>query len=277
MISTNWRGRTYVHATTAALIDRLDASVLSWMNVIRWGCPVPSFGDPSSALLATVGLNPSSREFVDASGNELEGSSRRFHTLQSLGLNSWADIDARHIRLILDSYHDYFSVNPYDRWFRRLDQIISGTQMSYYSNPGTACHLDLIPYATQQRWSDLSPRQQISLFGVANDALGRLVQESDLRVLILNGQSVVAYFQQMAGVSLERRQVPAWSLPRSSQSDVMGMSYSGFVKRISGYELNREVLVLGFNHNIQSSFGVSKSVTDAIQTWITESCRSALA
>jgi hypothetical protein len=137
-----------MYATLTTLIDRLDSSAVSATKVIRWGCPVPSFGDLSTARVATLGLNPSNREFVDGLGNELQGALRRFHTLRSLGLKSWSDVDARHLRLILESCRTYFLVNPYDRWFKRLDQIVSGTNVSYYSTSSGACHLDLIPYAT---------------------------------------------------------------------------------------------------------------------------------
>ena len=47
------------------LINRLDSPAISGTGVIRWGCPVPSFGDLSASRVATVGLNPSNREFVD--------------------------------------------------------------------------------------------------------------------------------------------------------------------------------------------------------------------
>src|SRR3954451_1613485 len=107
-----------MHTALATLIDRLDSSVASTTDVIPWGCPVPSFGDLSNSRVATLGLNPSNREFVDELGNELQGSYRRFHTLKSLGLRSWSDADARHLRLILESCRAYFSGNPYDKWFR---------------------------------------------------------------------------------------------------------------------------------------------------------------
>jgi hypothetical protein len=75
----------------------MDSPALVDTNVIKWGAPVPSFGDLSSSFVATVGLNPSNREFVDDSGQELCDSERRFHTLHSLGLSSWSDVDARHL------------------------------------------------------------------------------------------------------------------------------------------------------------------------------------
>src|SRR3972149_4645165 len=143
-------------ATLATLVDRLGGSAISRTSVIRWGCPVPSFGDLSNSRVATLGLNPSNREFVDEHGKELRGTSRRFHTLSSLGLTSWSDADARHLRLILETCRSYFLTNPYDWCFRRLDQVVAGANASYYNASCRACHPDLIPYATSRQGTELS-------------------------------------------------------------------------------------------------------------------------
>jgi hypothetical protein len=258
-----------MYATLATLVDRLDSAAVSGTNVIRWGCPVPSFGDLSNSLVATLGLNPSNREFVDESGHELQGSLRRFHTLKSLGIRSWADVDARHLRLILESCRSYFLGNPYDRWFKRLDQVISGTQASYYGVALRACHLDLIPYATASKWTELTSRQRSSLLVVAGDTLGLLLRDSPVRLLILNGRSVVEQFEEVADISLERCNMPSWALPRRSGIDVGGIAYKGVVDTLSGIGLRHRVVVLGFNHNLQSSFGVTTQVLYAIRKWIT--------
>src|SRR5450631_1887577 len=105
-----------MHSALTTLIDRLDRPEMFGTDVIHWGAPVPSFGDLSRAWVATLGLNPSNREFVDDRGDELQGFYRRFHTLNSLGLRSWADADSRHLHLIMDSCRNYFLGNPYDRW-----------------------------------------------------------------------------------------------------------------------------------------------------------------
>ncbi|HXM01976.1 MAG TPA: hypothetical protein VN939_05205, partial [Chthoniobacterales bacterium] len=161
-----------MHATLATLIDRLSSPAVSGTDVISWGSPVPSFGDLSASRVATLGLNPSNREFVDESGDELQGPLRRFHTLKSLGLSSWEDADARHLHLILDSCRAYFLGNSYDRWFKRLDHVISGLNASFYGEKGTACHLDLIPYATSHKWTELTASQRSALLTVAGDTLG---------------------------------------------------------------------------------------------------------
>ena len=113
------------------LIDRLDSDAVIGTDIIPWSCPVPTFGDLTSPQLATLGINPSYREFVDPSGEELQGELRRFHTLESLGLETWSEADARHLELILDTYRSYFFCNPYNAWFKKLDFAISGANASY--------------------------------------------------------------------------------------------------------------------------------------------------
>ena len=266
-----------MHTALTTLIDRLDSPALSGTDVISWGCPVPSFGDLSSSGVATLGLNPSNREFMDELGEELEGTCRRFHTLNSLGLASWSDVDARHLRLILESCRTYFLGNPYDRWFKRLDQVVSGTQASFYDISRPACHLDLIPYATARKWTELTAHQRSSLLAVAADTLGILLRDSPVRILILNGRSVVEKFQDIAGIRLERQRMPAWSLARQPKPAVMGLAYSGVVRTLSGIKLPHGILVLGYNHNLQSSFGVTNEVTLAIRDWISRAVDQAAA
>lgn len=242
---------------------------MSTMDVIRWGAPVPAFGDLSRAKVATLGLNPSNREFVDDNGGELSGPRRRFHTLHSLGLKSWSEVDARHLRLILDSCRTYFLANPYDRWFKRLDQVIAGTKASFYDF-GFACHLDLIPYATARKWTSLTFRQRTSLLTVAADTLALLLRDSNVKLLILNGRSVVDQFEEVTSVRLDRCEMHEWTLQRRHRPNVVGFGYKGFVNSIGGIALPHDILVLGYNHNIQSSFGITADVVAAIQAWVAQ-------
>jgi hypothetical protein len=262
--------------TLVTLLDRIADDAARAANVIAWGCPVPAFGDPMAARVATLGLNPSNREFVDEDGVELAGDARRFHTLASLGLSAWDDADADHLDRILASCRDYFTGNPYDRWFRRLDTVVSATGASFYDRAAPACHLDLIPYATERKWTALSARQRSGLLQLAGDTLGLLLRRSAVRVLILNGQSVVMHFQEATGIALKRTEMPGWALPRQSGDDVPGYSYQGRVDSVLGYPLPHELLVLGFNHNLQSSYGVTLRVIDAIRRWIGDTAAEAL-
>jgi hypothetical protein len=262
-----------MYSPLTTLIDRLDSPTISATNVIRWSCPVPSFGDLSQSRVATLGLNPSNREFMDEAGNELEGASRRFHTLGSLRLKSWAEADSRHLELIVSSCANYFVGNPYDKWFRKLDQVVQGTGASYYDTSNLACHLDVIPYATDRKWIELSSRQRSTLLSAAEDTLALLLSGSPVRTLILNGRSVVQQFQDLAGVRLDQQEMDGWSLRRETGTNVQGLAYFGRIDTLSGIPLGHEILILGFNHNIQSSFGVTGEAIRSIRNWISQAVR----
>ena len=118
------------------------------------------------------------------------------------------------------------------------------------------------------KWTGLSGRQRAFLFSVAGDTLGVLLRESPVRLLVLNGRSVVTNFEKITGVRLEGRTMTGWELPRRSQPCVNGVAYRGTVSRLSGIELKKKLLVVGFNHNIQSSFGVTREVRARIRSWI---------
>lgn len=263
--------------TISMLLDRLGSKKLAATGVIPWSCPIPSFGDMAESRVATLGLNPSNREFVDTDGNELDGSLRRFHTLQSLELRKWSEATEHHVRLIEDSCRNYFAKNPYDGWFRGLDDIISGASASYYGRAAKACHLDLIPYATASKWTELSSRQRSMLLELAGDTLGHLLRDSPVQVLVLNGKTVIENLQKVSDVVLQKEAVPAWTLPRRTGSGVPGYAYTGRIRRLAGVSLRHDVYVLGYNHNIQSSFGVTNKVKSAIRGWVADQAGEVLA
>lgn len=254
------------------LIERLVHSLPPCPRLIRWSCPVLSFGDAMSSRIATVGLNPSNREFVDAAGRELGGTARRFHTLSSLGLDRWLQAERKHARLIWESCAHYFQGHPYNAWFRQLDVLLADTEISYYGKRGRACHLDITPFATSCKWTELAAQQRASLLAGAGTTLADVIRESEIEVLILNGRSVVDRFQESAGVRLATSRMSSWDLRRGA-SRVPGRAYWGLTKELAGTALGREVAVLGFNHNIQSSFGVTNEVRRSIRQWIGQRAR----
>lgn len=250
------------------LLGKLDDVSAQQFKIIPWACPVICFGDYKNSDLATIGINPSNLEFVDRYGNELENEKRRFHTLNSLGLESWTDASEKEINSIYRSYKNYFKINPYDRWFKKLDYIISSTNNSYYFPYNNACHLDLIPYATSEKWSNLSNDSQQSILHLSGDFLGKLISHSNIKVLVLNGQTVVDNFELITKMKLLKKEKINWSLERKNSNNVMGYAYTGVLDCVNGVHLQNEIKVLGYNHNIQSSFGVSKKVQDSIRNWV---------
>jgi hypothetical protein len=236
-------------------------------SVIGWSAPVLSFGDISRASIASIGLNPSNLEFVDLSGAELQGLDRRFHTLRSLGLGTWMEANHSHLDQVIESCRDYFQRNPYDRWFRVLDRVVNPMGVSYYGASPSVCHLDLIPYATAQKWSFVPRAERGALLSSFGRILGTVLRQSSIQLLILNGQSVVQHFQLISR-SLNSEERRDWSLSRKGTASVPGFSFKGVVTSVGGISLERPVLVLGFNHNLQSSFGVTRFVTERVGEWL---------
>ena len=248
-------------------------------GALPWGAPIPSFGDLEHAQIATVGINPSNREFVDQQGQELNGDLRRFHTLSSLGLRTWATAAENHVRLIWNTCRTYFSNNPYDIWFRQLDHLLHLSKASFYPRTDTrhlACHLDLIPFATTNKWTDLSLRAKKALMDAAGGSLLRLLEHSQLKILVLNGAAVVKHIQALMNIRLEQRPMGTWALPRRSGNSIPGVAFHGQLTITTRAKTTKDLLVVGYNHNIQSSFGVTSKVRQAIRAWIADQTSGAL-
>lgn len=252
----------------ADFVDRIETERLAKHGIIPWGCPVPFFGDLIDARVATVGINPSNREFVAGNGSELIGNQRRFPTLKSLNRVSWSDIKSNHLEEITEACIDYFYRAPYDRWFKTMEKIAQAARTSLYVKGGGACHVDLVPYATHAKWGTLMQSERKALLKISARPLGNLLSESSIKILILNGRSVVSEFEQLTGTELMSSPEPAWTLPRLGGRGVRGVSYTGSIAQIGGVALKTPITVIGYNHNLQSSFGVTKDVMNSITRWV---------
>jgi hypothetical protein len=264
----------YDHDALRLLVSNLSDPVLREAKVIPWSSPIPNFGDIRPSKVATLGLNPSNREFVDVRGVELNGSARRFHTLKSLGLDRWSEASEHHIDLISISCREYFSVNPYDTWFKELNNLLGGISASYYGGSlwektSPACHLDLIPYATSCKWTELTREHRLALLSHSKDSLAHILRDSNIGLLVLNGMTVVDALQKMSQVTFDRQAITEWTLPRKNGGGIVGYAFTGHISKVGETRLKKDIKVLGFNHNIQSSYGVTTQVKNAIKNWIT--------
>ncbi|MDV6263890.1 hypothetical protein [Rhodococcoides yunnanense] len=240
-------------------------------DVIRWACPVPFFGDLPNARIATVGINPSNREFADSSGKELRVEDRRLATLNSLGLFSWDQASEAEVTAVSSACRQYFDHNPYAQWFNVLDRLLGCAGYSYYG--GEACHLDLVAYATRTKWGLLSAATRERMLADGRASLASLLRDSRLETLVLNGRSVVREFEQMARTEFSRVKVDGWELPRATGRAVDGYRYEQKISSIDDFDLGREISVIGYNHNLQSSFGVTKVVMEGIGRELGEGIR----
>jgi hypothetical protein len=79
--------------------------------------------------------------------------------------------------------------------------------------------------------------------------------------------TVVREFSRMLGLSLVPQEMHTWLLP-NIRGGVKGYGFESRISEIHGETLGREIIILGYNHNIQSSFGVTSDVVTEITKWI---------
>lgn len=224
---------------------RIRRAIPSDSFVISGSTPVVSFGDARSAAVATLGLNPSRVEFLDHKGNELIGQMRRLATHRSLKTCDLTNAPRNIISQVLTDCDLYFERNPYRRWFDQLELVLTKCGASYYDR--SACHLDLVQWATNPTWGRLNPaalRRQL----IENDApfLEEQLSNENIQTLLLNGMGVIRALQRVLKTTLD---------------ELDPIAEIGFQKtRLFTGNLFGRVAVIGWSTNLQSSFDVSNEL-----------------
>ncbi len=175
----------------AEVASRIRREPETTLHIVPGSTPVPFFGQQPTARLATVGINPSSAEFLSR-GRELDGARRRFETLNSLGISSISDADDDHVAAIYQRCMTYFHdlKVAYWSWFRRLENIIQPLAQASYLD-GSACHLDLIQWATRPVWSNIKdPEVKRKLAAEDPQFLLNQLAAPQLKIAYLNGRQV---------------------------------------------------------------------------------------
>ena len=212
-------------------------------SVVAGSTPVIAFGDPNTSRVATLGLNPSRAEFLSPAGRLLDGD-RRFETLTSLGIENLADATDQQVARVWEGCRIYFQKNPYRRWFDQLERILTGVRASYYS--GSACHLDLVQWATDPVWRRLNAQAIARLMSDDVAFLRRQLMTSPIELVLLNGRRVLDEFQLALNIRLE---VQAGLL-------MVGTTGTG----VYTATLPSGARVIGWSVNLQSSYGITKEL-----------------
>ena len=231
---------------------------MSWprdCDVVWGSTPVVSFGDFTKAKVATLGINPSSREFMDTSSsgtsNELlpEGK-KRLADYESLGFMSTDPFDDDTAQYVLgadgakeiwESCRDYFKgPNAYWSWFNDLEKVVNFTGNSFKND--SACHLDLSPWATDPVFSGLEKEQQQRLLLGESDFLRWQIAKSSIKTLLFNGATVFESLKTLPTFRVEEvGEIEYFSGDKKKTSQLILGSGPGFVK-VFGWTLNLQEL-----------------------------------
>lgn len=224
-------------------------------DVVRGSTPIVSFGDFTKAKVATIGINPSSKEFMDTSAsgttNELlpEGK-KRLVDLESLGILSTDPFDDDTAEYVLgpsgakeiwEGCRDYFKgPNAYWSWFSDLEAVLSGASVSYKDS--SACHLDISPWATDPVFRNLTKSQQNSLLLAESDFLEWQISKSNIELVVINGATVYESLKTLPAFYLQEfGEIKYMSGDREMTSEFISGHGPGN-SRVCGWTLNLQEL-----------------------------------
>lgn len=225
---------------------RIRREVPDGACVVPGSTPVVAFGNVQTAWCATLGLNPSKVEFLDAAGKLFEGDARRLETLTSLGTTDLSSAPDAAVNQVLAGCNGYFARRPYS-WFNKLERILGMVGASY--DNGSACHLDLVQWATDPVWRNLNHKIREALLDADIPFLQQQLSQEGIRLLLLNGIGIVSACRKRLQFDLDECK-----------------SFGSRPVRIFKGRTGHSLLCVGWNINLQSSFGVSSEEIDGIGT-----------
>jgi len=174
------------------VIERTMADYPNIKELVEFSTPVVSFGYPKGARVATLGINPSSNEFQIGNGNKnpLRPGEKRLVDTLAIGTDKPKSLTRDQAIAVIKGCYSYFNVKPYE-WFKKLEQtILTPSGFSYYDN--TACHLDLVQWATDPVWQSIKDKNVTkALLEADQDFLEFQLKEYDFEVIFLNGGTVM--------------------------------------------------------------------------------------
>jgi len=227
---------------------RVRRPIPSQLCVVPGTTPIIAFGDFMNARVATLGLNPSRQEFLTRRGELLEGSKSRFETLRSLGVSSLEAAPISAVKKVIETCRAYFepNANPYMAWFGQLERLLAKIGASYLDN--SACHLDLVQWATDPTWAALDDTTKSTLLAADVPFLIEQLRRHNVRVLLLNGRSVISQLERSAHCLMEQLDSISWGRTAA-------LIYGGHLEGVH---------VTGWTPNLQSSHGVTNELRKQI-------------
>jgi len=235
------------------VITRVSKAILPGLKIVPQSTPIVSFGRPHGALVATLGINPSRQEFTTAKAQLLATSKKRLTDRSALNALDDKGLTHKEATEVIDGCYSYFSPekNPYKTWFRWMEEFaVRPAGASYFD--GTACHLDLVQWATDPVWGTLDDQVKTQLLDEDIDFLRFQLTSYKFKFLLLNGRSVVDQFKSTGLALLE--EIP---------SPPMRIGSNGCSFYVGHYEQTK---VLAWTNNLPSK--TRQANRESIADWI---------
>jgi hypothetical protein len=184
------------------IIERIKRKIDPDMYIVPQTTPIIYFGNYDAAKACTISLNPSNKEFVDDSKKLLdEKSKERLCSRKMLNRADNEELSDDEAKTVLRYCTDYFKLRPYDIWFKPFNNIIERYgNYSYYMD--TCVHLDLVQWATYEKWSKLPDSIRKKHLFDDLPVLEYLLNK-DFEIMFLNGSTAVENVSNCLNITLK--------------------------------------------------------------------------
>jgi hypothetical protein len=222
--------------------------------IVERSFPITHFGHLEKARVATIGINPSVREFFDGRKTPtlLDDDHKRVLDRDSIGIRDHEVPSIDDALKVLASYNGYFETPNYYSWFKAMQKwALDPLAVSYVE--GTVAHLDLVQWATKPVWGGIESkdvREQL----VLSDSrfLSEQIRMSRPELVLFNGSTVVNTLKKFGHFVEEQ----TGEIPGSR-----GFKY--FIGRCG------DARAIGWSLNIQSQPDPENQSKKALQAWLT--------
>lgn len=223
-------------------------------SIVPFSTPVVSFGDPSKARIATLGINPSDREFLNSDGDLLPRIEQRFATLPFLGVSRCEDLTDEQIQTVVSRCNNYFQGNWYRKWFSPIESsVLSKIDASHLD--GSACHLDLIQWATSPVWQKLDRNGATrTLMDEGAEHLKAQLATENIRTVVVLGRTG---WEQLTATKL-------CTVEDVGRIQVCNGRMTSTLRVGEGSGTR----FIGWTSNLQSQRGITKDDRDALGNWL---------
>jgi hypothetical protein len=164
--------------------------------------PVLFFGDLLGCEVATVGLNPSHREYLTKDGTLLAGAAQRFATIHSLRAEGRLSLSDNQCAVAIERMRGYYDPGRpvYSSWFSALARVVDGFGASFRAR--SCAHLDLVQESTKPVWSQLERAEREELLERDLPFLEWQIRTFPLRAVICTGATVGLQIRRRLAISV---------------------------------------------------------------------------
>jgi len=190
----------------SVILERIKRKIEPNMDIVPQTTPIIYFGNYDTAKACTISLNPSNLEFVDRAKKLLDDKNKeRLCSRKKLKRADNEELSDDEAKEVLRYCKNYFNdeYNPYNQWFKPFDHLIKRyCNYSYYD--GTCVHLDLVQWATSEKWAKVHASIREKHLSSDLRILEHLLKKN-FEVMFLNGRTVVDNTRKRLGINLEEK------------------------------------------------------------------------